>query len=243
MLARPGGESRVTTGSMPPPTDRVFSARLDCHYLLRAPEMIDARTPLVVTLHGFGATPETMLELTARLFGAPPVLASLRGPYQFFRSPGNPDVGYGWITGRDPAESIRLHRDMVSHVLEEAGHEFGIPPGRRLLAGFSQSVSLNYRLAATCPTAVRGVIAICGGLPGDWDTGDYREVRAAVLHIARRQDEYYPPAVTEQYAARLRQRAADVEFHLVEGGHQMPSRGDRLVEPWLERILRPRAQS
>jgi len=98
-------------------------------------------------------------------------------------------------------------------------------------------VSLNYRLAATCPEAVRGVIAICGGVPSDWEEGDYRPVKAALLHIARREDEFYTPAVTEQYAARLRLRAADVEFHLLDGGHRMPSNGNLLVDPWVRRIL------
>jgi predicted esterase len=217
--------------------DRTFSARLDCHYLLRAPDVVDARTPLVVTLHGFGENPETMLHLTARLFDSPPILAALQGPYQFFRGPKNREVGYGWITSRNPAESIRLHRDMVLQVLDEAGQQFGIPPDRRLLAGFSQAVALNYRLAATCPGAVRGVIAICGGLPGDWDEDAYPTVGASVLHIARRDDEYYPSNVTENYAERLRRRAADVEFHLLDGGHRIPSDGNKLVGPWMQRVL------
>jgi predicted esterase len=217
--------------------DRQFSARLDCHYLLQAPDVVDARTALVVALHGFSGNPESMLHLTARLFDRPPVLAALQGPYQFFLPAKNQEVGYGWITNRHPAESIRLHREMVLHVLDEAGRQFAIPPGRRLLLGFSQSVSLNYRLAATCPDAIRGVIAICGGLPGDWDEGDYQPVKAAILHIARSQDEYYPPAVTGHYAERLRRHAADVEFHLIDGGHQMPSDGKRLVSPWLRDML------
>ena len=61
---------------------------------------------------------------------------------------------------------------------------------------------------------------------------------AAVLHIARRADQYYPPSITEQYAERLRRRAADIEFHLIDGGHQMPSSGSRIVGPWLQRILK-----
>ena len=217
--------------------ERTFSARLDCHYLLRAPELIDARTPLVITLHGFGGNPAAMLPLTARLFDVPPVIAALQGPYQFFLSAKNREVGHGWITNRNPTESIRLHREMVLHVLEEVGREFAIPPERRLLAGFSQSVALNYRLAGTCPDAVRGVIAICGGVPSDWEDGDYHAVSAAVVHIARRQDDFYPPSATEQYAERLRRRAADVEFHLIDGGHQMPSGGKKLVGPWLRRIV------
>src|SRR5579871_1472073 len=214
---------------MPGFIDRSFSARLDCHYLLRTPDVPDPLAPLVVTLHGFSANPGIMLALTARLFGGRAVIASLQGPYQFFLGAADRGVGYGWITSERPAESIRLHREMVLHVLEEAGNEFHIPPERRLLTGFSQSVALNYRFAATCPDVVAGVIAICGGLPGDWETGEYRQVDAAVLHIARRQDEHYPPAVTEQYPARLRLRASDVEFHLIEGGHQIPSGGERIV--------------
>ena len=48
-------------------------------------------------------------------------------------------------------------------IADEAGSEFGVPPERRVLVGFSQSVSLNYRFAATHPASVRGVIGICGG--------------------------------------------------------------------------------
>lgn len=216
---------------------RTFSARLDCRYLLRRPETVDSETALVVALHGFGANPETMLHLTGKLFGTPAVIAALQGPNQFFLGEKNREVGYGWITNRYPADSLRLHRDMVLHVLAEAGRECGIPRERHLLARFSQAVGLNYRLAATCPDAIRGVIAICGGLPSDWEEGDYRPVQAALLHIARREDEYYPPAVTEQYPARLRLRASDVEFHLLDGGHRMPSNGKLLVDPWLRRIL------
>ena len=218
--------------------DRIFPARLDCHYLLLKPSAIDSHTPLVIALHGFGANPETMLELTARLFDKRAVIASLQGPNQFFLGTDRREVGYGWITSRRPAESVRLHHEMILRVAAEAGGEFGIPPERRLLVGFSQSVGLNYRFAGTHPGAVRGVVGICGGLPGDWDEGPYEPATAAVLHIARREDQFYPPAVTERYAERLRQRAADVEFHLIDGGHQMPSRGGRIIEPWLSRILK-----
>src|ERR1035441_1170381 len=215
-----GQISRTKTMMMSDTFDRTFPARLDCHYLLQAPDIVDARTPLVVALHGFGANPETMLHLTARLFDRPPVLAALPGPYQFFLPAKNQEVGYGWITNRRPAESIRLHRDMVLHVLEEAGGELAIPAGRRVLLGFSQPVSLNYRFAGAHPDSVRGVAALCGAVPGDWDDAHPGRIRPAVLHIARRHDEFYPAERTEQYARRLRLRCDDVEFHLLEGGHR-----------------------
>ena len=217
--------------------DRSFSARLDCHYLLQTPDRIDKRTPLVVTLHGFGGNPEAMLKMTERLFEVPPVIAALQGPYQFFLSAAAREVGYGWITNRRPAESIRLHHEMVFHVLEEVGSESAIPKDRRVLVGFSQAVALNYRFAMSWPDAVRGVTAICGGLPGDWGSGPDQPITASVLHIAARQDEYYPPSVTESYLEKLRQHATAVEFHLMDGGHRMPSGGAAIVAPWMRRIL------
>ena len=122
-----------------------------------------------------------------------------------------------------PAESIRLHHEMVRHVLDEAGSELAIPAERRVLLGFSQPVSLNYRFAEAHPDAVRGLVGLCGGLPGDWDDERPGRIRPAVLHIARSEDEFYPPERTEQYARRLRLRCDDVEFHLLEGGHRFPS--------------------
>jgi predicted esterase len=182
-----------------------------------------------------------MLGLTQKLMGPRHAIASLEGPNQFFL-PGDPrkgrEVGFCWATSRHAPESVRLHHDMVRHVLYEAGREYGIPPERRFLVGFSQPVSLNYRFAATCPDAVRGVIGLCGGIPGDWETGNYRPVTASILHVARREDEFYPPGVTELYPEKLRLRAEDVEFHMLEGGHRFPSQGSTLVEGWLGRILR-----
>ncbi|HYM10355.1 MAG TPA: hypothetical protein VEU62_06470 [Bryobacterales bacterium] len=221
---------------------RTFSTRLDCHYLLHAPPDIGRSTLLVAALHGFGSNPEVMLRLTEHLLGPRRAIASLQAPSQFFLSQKSSDVGYCWITPKHSDSSVRLHHEMLLHVLDEVGRQFSIPPERRLLVGFSQPVGLNYRFAATHPLAVRGVIGICGGVPKNWEDGQYGRVSAALLHIARQEDEYYPPAVTERYAERLRVRADDVEFHMLEGGHRFPSKAGPLVERWIERIFTAEAQ-
>jgi len=214
-----------------------FTARLDCRYLLHAPEVVDDGTLLVVTLHGFSANPEAMLRLTAGLIGGRHAIASVQGPNQFYLGLGSNEVGYGWATHKHPDASVRLHHDMLLHVLNDAGREYGIPASRRILVGFSQPVGMNYRFAGTHPDEIRGVIGVCGGIPRNWEEGPYKPVRAAVLHIARREDEFYKPEVTERYAERLRLRAADVEFHMLEGGHRIPSKGRPIAEAWLKRIV------
>jgi phospholipase/carboxylesterase len=218
--------------------ERAFTARLGCRYLLDTPEDTGARTVLVAALHGFGQNAEDMLRLTRHMVGPHAAIAAIEGPYGFFLGAGSDKVGYGWITNRRPADSIRLHQEMVGHVLDEAGRETGIPARRRVLLGFSQSVSLNYRFAEAHPDSAGGVVALCGALPGDWDDERPIPIRASVLHVARTQDEFYPPARTEQYERRLRLRCNDVEFQLLEGGHRFPSRAGPIWEAWLNRILR-----
>jgi len=216
---------------------RTFSARLDCHYLLHAPADVKPSTLLVATLHGFGQNPEIMLRLTERLLGPQRVIAALQAPSQFFLAQNSSEVGYCWATQKHSMESVRLHHDMLLYVLDEVGRQFAIPPKRRLLMGFSQPVGMNYRFAATHPQAVRGVIGICGGVPKNWEDGSYQKVQAALLHIARSEDEFYPPKVTEHYADRLRLRADDVEYHLLEGGHRFPSSAGPMVEEWIGRVF------
>jgi predicted esterase len=217
-----------------------FEAKLECHYLLHAPAEVNKRTLLVLTLHGYGSNPEVMLRLTKTMLGTGHVIASVQAPSQFF--PANaPDsaVGYCWTSPAHSKASVRLHHEMVLHVAREAGERFGIGAGRRLLIGFSQPVGLNYRFAATHSNEIRGVIGICGGMPKNWEDGEYGKVSAALMHIARREDEIFPPAVTEKYAGRLRLRADDVEFHLMEGGHKFPSKAGPIVERWIERVFGP----
>jgi predicted esterase len=179
-----------------------------------------------------------MLRLTKTMLGTGHVIASLQAPSQFY--PANaPEstVGYCWTSHVHSQAWVRLHHEMVRHVATEVGARFGIGAARTLLLGFSQPVGLNYRFAVTYPGEVRGVIGICGGVPKNWEDGDYGRASAALMHIARREDEIFPPAVTEKYGDRLRLRADDVEFHMLEGGHKFPSKAGSIVEQWIERVF------
>src|SRR6266480_935403 len=83
---------------------RTFSARLDCHYLLRPAAEVDGSTLLVATLHGFGSNPEVMLRLTEGLLGPRPVIAAIQAPSQFFLSQHASEVGYFFFNDTASAE-------------------------------------------------------------------------------------------------------------------------------------------
>jgi len=214
---------------------RSFTLPLRCNYLVRYPQRREEESWLVIALHGHAMTPEQMLRLTAPLVGDEQVVAALQGPYQLWvrqDQKERAEVAFHWSTRFEPEHSRLLHHDMILRVIAE----LGVPAQRTVLAGFSQSVSLNYRFLCTHTEAVRGAIAICGGIPGDWETAAYHATQAAALHITTREDPFYPPAVTELYPQRFGERLRDFEFHVLDGGHRIPSAAAPIVRKWLARI-------
>jgi predicted esterase len=218
-----------------------FPGELECRYLQQEPEHLGPNPLIVLALHGYGSNPEVMLRLTTTLIGDQHVVASLQAPNQHYGNLGLPNAesvpAYNWGIRPHWEASVRLHHDMLRRTLADLRRRFDTRPERCLLLGFSQPVGLNYRFAATYPGEVGGIIGICGGVPRDWEEEKYQPVRAAVLHVSRDQDEFYPLDVVSTFAERLRRRASDVEFYLLPGPHRFPSKASEIVRRWIERVF------
>jgi predicted esterase len=215
------------------------AVHLEAEYLLDLPPAVDARTLLVLTLHGYGSNPETMLQLSSMALGEGAIIASLRGPNQYYLGgrpgPGR-DTGYNWGTVAHSERNIELHHEIVRTISADLRARFGIPEKRVVLMGFSQPVGLNYRFIGTYPEAAGGVIALCGGVPKDWEEDKYGKVEAPILHIARSEDEFFPEAVARGFPDRLRAHASNVEFHMLPGEHRFPSKASATIRGFAEKI-------
>ncbi len=213
---------------------------LESAYLLHVPPRVDDSAVLVLALHGHGSNPEVMLRLSVPLVGENCVVASLRGPNQYYLSgsPTSDEVGYSWGTRRHPELNIRLHHEIVRTVAAGLRSRFPIPPRRTLLMGFSQPVGMNYRFIGTHPQEAGGILAICGGVPNDWEQDKYQTVTAPILHISRSEDEFFPADVASGFPDRLRRHATDVEFHMLPGAHRFPSKAGSIVKDWMARVFR-----
>ena len=217
--------------------ERALSAELKLYYDLQS--ATPAPAPLLIALHGYGASKRQMMREAQAIAPEGFAIASLQGPHQHLKDPresgGVLRFGFGWLTNFSPEESVAMHHRAQLGMIEALTREGVADPRRVFLLGFSQSCALNYRFAFTHPEALRGVIGICGGIPGDWDTSDlYQPTNAAVFHLSGNLDEYYPPARTGVYAAQLRARAGDVDCRGYEAGHEIvqPMRDD--IRAWLE---------
>jgi predicted esterase len=216
--------------------ERTLTAETKLYYDLVASQSQPA--PLLIALHGYGANKWHALREAQAI--APPgfALASLQGPHQHLRDPkvkGGPlRFGFGWLTNFRPEESVAIHHRALLELIESTIRE-GIADQKRIfLLGFSQSCALNYRFAFTHSKVLRGVIGICGGIPGDWETSElYQPTDASVFHLSGDHDEYYPTSRVENYDAQLRKRAHDVSFKGYEAGHEISQTMREDVREWL----------
>lgn len=220
--------------------ERTLPAKIKLYYDLYVPSEIERRTrPLLVALHGYGANKRQMMREARSLAPEGFSIASLQGFHQHIREPreeGGPlRYGFGWVTNFHPEESIALHHDALNRLLDAIVNEGHCDRERVFLLGFSQSCALNYRYAFTYPERLRGVVGICGGLPGDWETSDaYKNSAASVLHLHGTRDEFYAPERVSDYRERLGMRSRDVEMRAYDAGHEIVPAMREDVRAWLE---------
>lgn len=217
--------------------ERVLTAEIKLYYDLQVPAHLPA--PLLIALHGYGASKRHAMREAKAIAPDNFGIAALQGPHQHWRDPKEPGgplrFGFGWLTNFHPEESVALHHRALIDLIESLTGEGIADPARIFLLGFSQSCALNYRFAFTQNDLLKGVIGICGGLPGDWtSSATYKPTEAAVFHLAGTRDEFYAPARVADYAAQLRTRAKEVEFRSYDAGHEISEAMRADLREWLQ---------
>lgn len=217
--------------------ERTIAAEIKLYYDLHIPTA-RSPSPLLIALHGYGANKRQMMR-EARLI-APHgfAVASLQGFHQHLKEPkeknGPLRYGFGWLTNFHPEESVAVHHRALLDLIDALTKENLADRERIFLLGFSQSCALNYRFAFTHAESLRGVIGICGGLPGDWQSSKlYKQTDAAVFHLAGEHDEFYSPERVADYTEHLKERARDVEMKSYKAGHEITEAMREDVRAWL----------
>jgi phospholipase/carboxylesterase len=217
--------------------DRTLTAEVKLYYDLYVPD--DGPRPLLIALHGYGASKRQMMREAKQIAPHDFAIASLQGFHQHIKEPkekGGPlRFGFGWLTNFRPEDSIALHHRALLDLIETLVTERIADRERIFLLGFSQTCALNFRFAFTHTRALRGIIGICGGMPGDWETNEqYAETKASVLYLHGETDEFYPPARVSDYAARLLERAGDVKVKSYPAQHEIVPAMREDARAWLQ---------
>lgn len=219
-----------------PNIDRTLTARINLYYDLHRPS--NAPAPLLIALHGYGANKRQMMREAQLMAPAGFAIASVQGFHQHIREPweqGGPlRFGFGWLTNFRPEESVAIHHQALLDLIDRLTAEGVADSTKIFLVGFSQSCALNYRFAFTHPEKLRGVIGICGGIPGDWDTNDaYHGSNLNIFHLAGTRDEFYTPERVRDYERQLATRARQVTFKSYDAAHEIVPQMREDAKQWL----------
>ena len=220
-----------------PNVDRVLTTQINLYYDLHVTSPGPA--PLLIALHGYGANKRQMMREAQLMAPEGFAIASLQGFHQHIREPreaaGPLRFGFGWLTNFRPEESVAVHHEVLKNLLSELVNEGVADSTRIYLLGFSQSCALNYRFAFSNPELLRGVIGICGGIPGDWTTNEgYHGSGLRVFHLAGTKDEFYSPERVRDYKTQLQTRTPNVTFQSYDAAHEIVPEMREDIRQWLK---------
>lgn len=223
--------------------ERSIVAQIRLYYDVHVPVGYDPRRsyPLLVALHGYGGNKTSMMRLARRVNDRDWLIVSLQGPYPFMLSPDEnargPKTGFGWAARYKHEDSVALHHRALLDVIEDVAATYMIDRAHVFLLGFSQAVALNYRFVFTHPHLIRGVIGVCGGIPGDRDERRYHRSETDVLHIATTEDEFYDLERIKTFIPWLQRHARSVELKIYRGRHVFPRRSLSDINRWMSERL------
>lgn len=212
-------------------------------HLVLVPDDFDpaAGHPLVVLLHGYGADMTDLADLGPTLDPAGYVYLLPDGPLAAFA--GTNPTARAWYErgGAETADGVRLARERLQALLEEAWPSLGTPPGRTVLVGFSQGGNLALRHGLASPTDFAGVASIAGSLSQLTDlTPELPASRTQRLFLAHGyRDTVVPYRVGRDLADYLQRHGYRPEVHSYTIGHTITRPVVDDLRRWLTATARP----
>ncbi|HTK26050.1 MAG TPA: hypothetical protein VL327_05790 [Pyrinomonadaceae bacterium] len=221
-----------------PETDLHITAEIKLYYDLHVPENLAAPAPLLIAIHGYGAHKRYMMRQAQMIAPDGFVIASLQAPHQHFSKLAEGyRIGFGWLTDHKPEEYIALHHNFVNEVIERLSTKKLIDRSRIFIFGFSQAVALNFRFAFTHPEVLRGVIAVCGGIPGDLETNlSYKPFSAETFYLYGDDDEFYTEEKFKAFDRKLADKLPNYRSKQYRGKHEITDEMRSDIKNFLEKF-------
>ncbi len=209
------------------------------HKIIEPRRKSPAPAPLLVFLHGRGATEDDLIGLSEYL-DERTFIVSARAPFQF-----QTGGGYTWydlvdIGIPEPAMFGESYRKL-SAFLDDIVVRYPVDRNRMILFGFSMGTIMSYAIALTRPEIVAGVVANSGLIPeGSSLKFIWEQIAGKPFFVSHgRFDPVIPVSFARRAHELLENAGAHVTYHEYEMGHQIDEESLNDVIKWMERIIRP----
>jgi phospholipase/carboxylesterase len=199
--------------------------------------------PLIVLLHGFGASMYDLAGLAPALDDEGYVYACPNAPHSVELGGGM--TGYSWYEGMrgmpPPANPGPPPEHYLERFFAELAAHRPFEAGRALLAGFSQGGGLALRYGLPRPETFAGVVVLSGA-PRNLEEIDAslpakRDLPVFVAHGSR--DPMVPLERAQGTKAFLEERGYQPSYHEYQMGHEITPGLIRDLVPWLHETLPP----
>ncbi len=197
--------------------------------------------PLVVLLHGYGADMHDLAGLAPEIDPHGYAYLLPNAPLTAFT--GGDPTARAWYErgGAESPQAVRFARDRLQALLEAVWPSQGTPPGKTVLAGFSQGGNLALRHGLPSPEVFAGVASLAGSLSKLDDLAPElpakRGQRLFVAHGYR--DATVPYQVGRNLADYLARQGYRPEFQSYTIGHGITRPVLDDLRRWLVATVRP----
>ncbi len=222
-------------------TDLFTTARIKLYYDLYVPSEVSSPAPLLIAVHGYGAHKRYMMREARRVAPAGVVIASIQAPHPHYRRTDDGyRIGFGWLSDHRPEEQVELHHMFVLDVIAKLKADGLVDESRILLYGFSQSCALNFRFAFTHPTTLKGIVGVCGGIPGDLDTNSiYEPYLGEAFYLFGDDDEFYTQEQFKMFDKRLTDYLPRYRSKHYNAKHEITDEMRDDIAEWLSSLISP----
>lgn len=218
-------------------TDLSLTAEINLYYDLFVPENVTKPAPLLIAVHGYGAHKRYMMREAKLVAPDNFVIAAIQAPHPHFRRTDDGyRVGFGWLSDHKPEEYVRLHHKFILDVIDKLASDELIDRRRIYIYGFSQACALDFKFAFTHPEILRGVIGVCGGIPGDLETNSaYKPFSAETFYLYGDDDEFYTQEQFQTFNEKLAGRIENYGSKHYVAKHEITVEMRADIKDWLNR--------
>jgi phospholipase/carboxylesterase len=201
----------------------------------RRPE--DDEMPLVVVMHGRGADANDLADIAPMIDGPSGYrFVFPNAPNAWEAAPGM-KYGFTWFEGLPPdANSLRAARGRLIEFLDGALKRFPTPPGKVVLAGFSQGALMALDVGLRRDD-LAGIVAMSGAL----DERDLPDLSARrnrrVLIVHGTADEMINVNMARRTRRVLESHDLNPEYHEFPMGHQVTTQSMAVVGEFIRKCL------
>ncbi len=205
----------------------------------------DSSYPLVIMLHGFGASMQDLAGLAQAINATGYVYACPNAPIPFNLGPGH--TGFGWMTprgGGTPEETANSEK-LLSDFFDTVFKQFNVSPGRALLLGFSQGGGMTYRCGLGRADRFAGLAALSATLPDqdELKTRLPKERNQPIFVAHGRYDQMISEDTAHSAKSFLESNGYSPEFHIYDMGHEISADVLNDLVLWMGGVLPPLTES